>query len=183
VSLTLREVRTQIREPGFRVRELVVVTTLTDTQSYPKDAILDLFHDRWHVELDLRAIKQSLQMEVLRCQTPAMLHKEIWAHLLAYNLVRKVMAQAAIEAHLNPRQISFMGTVQTLNAFRDLLLGATADELQRLAKIILVAVASHRVGDRPNRCEPRAVKRRPKQYARLKKPRAELRAALLAGAA
>ena len=76
-----------------------------------------------------------------------------------------------------------MGTVQTLNAFRDLLLGATADELQRLAKIILVAVASHRVGDRPNRCEPRAVKRRPKEYERMKKPRAELRAALLAGAA
>src|SRR5439155_22426107 len=87
-SLTLRKVRTQIREPGFRVRELVVVTTLTDVQGYPKDAILDLFHDRWHVELDIRAIKQSLQMEVLRCQTPAMLHKEIWAHLLAYNLVR-----------------------------------------------------------------------------------------------
>jgi hypothetical protein len=97
-SLTLREVRTQIREPGFRVQELVVVTTLTDAQGYAKDAILDLYHDRWHVELDLRAIKQSLQMEVLRCQKPAMLHKEIWAHLLAYNLVRKVMAQAAIAA-------------------------------------------------------------------------------------
>ena len=65
-----------------------MVTTLTGIPGYPKDAILDLFHDRWHVELDLRAIKQSLQMEVLRCQTPAMLHKEIWAHLLAYNLVR-----------------------------------------------------------------------------------------------
>ncbi len=182
-SLTLREVRTQVREPGFRVKELVVVTTLTNTHGYAKDAILDLYHDRWHVELDLRAIKQSLQMEVLRCQTPAMLHKEIWAHLLAYNLVRKVMAQAAIKAKLNPRQISFMGTVQTLNAFRDPLLGATADELQRLAKFIFVAVASHRVGNRPNRCEPRAVKRRPKEYARLKKPRAELRAALLAGAA
>jgi putative transposase len=177
-SLTLREVRAQIREPGFRVRELVVVTTLTDAQSYPKDAILDLFHDRWQVELDLRAIKRSLQMEML-----AMLRKEIWAHLLAYNLVRKVMAQAAMEAQLNPRQISFMGTVQTLNAFRDPLLGATANELPRLAKIIFVAVARHRVGDRPNRCEPRAIKRRPIQYARLKKPRAELRAALLAGAA
>jgi hypothetical protein len=66
-------------------------------------------------------------MEVLRCQTPAMLHKEIWAHLLAYNLVRKVMAQAAMEAQLNPRQISFMGTVQTLNTFRDPLLGATPE--------------------------------------------------------
>ena len=122
-------------------------------------------------------------MEMLRCQTPAMLRKEIWAHLLAYNLVRKVMAQAAMEAQLNPRQISFMGTVQTLNAFRVPLLGATANELPRLAKIIFVAVASHRVGDRPNRCEPRAVKRRPIQYARLKKPRAELRAALLASVA
>lgn len=178
-SLSLREVRKLVTTPGFRVRELVVVTTLTDAKLYAKDAILDLYHDRWHVELDLRAIKGSLQMGVLRCQTPQMLRKELWAHWLAYNLTRKVMAQAAIAADINPRQISFMGTVQTLNAFRDQLLYATAHQLEKLAKIIFAAVATHRVGDRPNRCEPRAVKRRPKNYDLLMKPRAELRAKLL----
>lgn len=179
-SLTLRALRAKITQPGFRVKELVVVTTLTDVKRYTKDALVDLYHKRWHVELDIRAIKQSLQMDILRCKTPAMLHKEIWAHLLAYNLNRKVMAQAAIEAGINPRQISFMGTVQTLNAFRDQLLNATAEELERLAKIIFAAVATHRVGNRPGRSEPRVVKRRPKSYPLMRKPRAVLRAELRA---
>jgi DDE family transposase len=175
----LREVRKFVAEPGFRVKELVVVTTLTDAERYSKDVILDLYHQRWHVELDLRSIKQSLQMDVLRCQTPAMLRKEIWAHLLAYNLTRQVMAQAAQAAGLNPRQISFMATVQTLNAFQSELLTARGARLEELATVIVEAIARQRVGDRPGRCEPRAVKRRPKEYDRLMKPRAEARAQLL----
>jgi hypothetical protein len=179
-SLTLRAVRTKITQPGFRVKELVVVTTLTDVKLYSQEALVDLYHKRWHVELDLRAMKTSLQMDILRCKTPAMLHKEIWAHLLAYNLTRKVMAQAAIEAGINPRAISFMATVQTLNAFREQLLNATPEELERLAKIIFAAVATRRVGNRPDRSEPRVVKRRPKSYPLMRKPRAVLRAELLA---
>lgn len=180
-SLTLREMRTRVTKPGFRVKELVVVTTLTDDASYPSADVLDLYHERWHVELDLRAIKESLQMGVLRCQTPDMLRKELWAHLLAFNLVRKVMAQAALTAKIHPRQISFMATVQTLNEFRRDLLDATPEQLQRLAATIFQIIAAHRVGDRPDRCEPRAIKRRPKPHDLLMVPRAEARAKLLRG--
>lgn len=178
-TLTVRQVRKFITTPGCRARELVIATTLTDADRYTSNDLLDLYHERWHVELDLRSIKHSLQMDVLRCQTPAMLHKEIWAHLLAYNLTRKVMAQAAVHAGINPRQISFMATVQTLNAFRPMLLDASVERLQELARLIFQAIVKHRVGDRPNRCEPRAVKRRPKEYDRLMLPRLLARAKLL----
>src|SRR5260370_19589313 len=98
-----------------------------------------------------------MKMELLRCQTPAMVRKEIWAHLLAYNLVRKVMAQAAQEHGLTPRQLSFAGAMQTVNAFGTLLLTATAADLAALSCTILKAIASHRVAGRPDRCEPRKV--------------------------
>jgi hypothetical protein len=178
-TLTLREVRGKVTTPGCRVQELIVVTTLLDDDEYATADILELYHQRWHVEIDLRAIKTQMKMDILRCLTPTMVHKEIWAHLLAYNLVRKVMAQAAQEHDLTPRQLSFAGAMQTLNEFRTLLLLASDDELLELSRRILVAIASHRVGDRPNRYEPRKVKRRPKGYSRLLKPRAQERAALL----
>jgi len=178
-TLTLRETRTQITKPGCRVKELVVVTTLLDHEAYSKEDILDLYHERWHVEIDLRSIKTQMKMEVLRCQTPEMVRKEIWAHLLAYNLVRNVMAQAAQEHGRTPRQLSFAGAMQTLHEFRTLLLTATAADLPALSRNILKAIASHRVGNRPDRCEPRKVKRRPKGYSRMTKPRAQERAACL----
>ena len=178
-ALNLREVRGSIATPGCRVRDLIVVTTLTAAQDYPKADILELYHKRWSVEIDLRSIKTHMSMDILRCQTPAMVRKEIWAHLLAYNLVRQVMAQAAREHGLTPRQLSFTGALQTLGEFRTLLLTATAADLPALIQQILAAIATHRVGNRPHRTEPRKVKRRPKGYARLLKSRAEERAALL----
>ena len=178
-TLTLREVRTQITTPGCRVKELVVVTTLLDADAYAPEDILDLYHERWHVEIDLRSIKTQMKMEILRCQTPEMVRKEIWAHLLAYNLIRKVMAQAAQEHGLTPRQLSFAGAQQTVNEFRPLLLAATAADLPALGRDILKAIASHRVGDRPDRYEPRKVKRRPKGYSRLLRHRTIERAACL----
>jgi Transposase DDE domain len=177
-ELTVREVRGKIATPGCRVRDLIVVTTLLDETTYPREDILDLYHQRWHVEIDLRSIKSQMKMEILRCKTPAMVHKEIWAHLLAYNLVRKVMAQAAQANDVTPRQLSFAGAMQTLNEFRTLLLTADDQELTELSRRILTAIASHRVGNRPDRQEPRKIKRRPKGYARMLKPRAEERAAL-----
>ncbi len=176
-TLTLREVRTQITTPGCRVQELIVVTTLLDHDAYPKEDILDLYHQRWYVEIDLRSLKTQMKMDILRCQTPAMVRQEIWAHLLAYNLIRKVMAQAAQEHGLTPRQLSFAGAMQTLNAFRTLLLTAAEADLPALGRDLLKAIASHRVGNRPDRCEPRKVKRRPKGYSRMTKPRAQERAA------
>ncbi len=180
-TLTLREVRSQVARPGYRVQELVVVTTLTDPETDAADDILGLYEERWHVEIDLRAIKTHMHMEILRCLTPAGVRREIWAHLLAYNLIRKVMAQAADKHNLTPRQLSFAGAMQILNEFRSLVLTATDADLATLARRILKAIASHRVGDRPGRCEPRKVKRRPKGYSRMLKPRDQERAALLIG--
>ena len=115
-------------------------------------------------------------MDILTCKTPEMIRKEIWTHLLAYNLVRKVMAQAALEAKVEPRQLSFAGAVQTLNAFRWLLMLSEENGRRELAKAVCIALGTHKVGNRPGRSEPRKVKRRPKAYARLMRPRAEEKA-------
>ena len=124
-ELTVRELRVTVEQPGFRVNELVLVTTMIDGEEYTKEELADLFLQRWDIELDLRSIKDVLQMDVLRCKTPEMVKKEIWMHLLAYNLIRGVMARAA-EAHdREPRCLSFKGALQTMTAFQDTLRRAT----------------------------------------------------------
>ena len=178
-QMTIREVRFRVTTPGYRPEVIVAATTLGDAGRHSKGDIADLYHRRWHVELDIRAIKQTLKMEYLACKTPAMVRRELWAHLLGYNLVRKVMAQAAALCDLSPRQVSFAGAVQTLEAFRWQLLGSGAESRDRVCRAVLLAIGTHEVGDRPGRYEPRRVKRRPKQYRRLQKPRAEARAELL----
>jgi hypothetical protein len=178
-TLLLREVRKQIATPGCRVKELVVVSTLRAHDIYSRDELLELYHERWHAEIDLRSIKTQMKMEILRCKTPAMVRKEIWAQLLAYNLIRKVMAQAAQEQNVTPRQLSFAGAMQLLNEFRPALLHASAAELPEVTRRLLAAIARHRVGHRPGRCEPRKVKRRPKGYSRMLMPRAQERAKLV----
>jgi hypothetical protein len=170
-QLALREVRVRLAERGFRTREVVVVTTLLDPQAYPARALAELYRMRWHAELDLRSLKVTLGMDVLRCQSPQMVRKEVWAHLLAYNLIRTVLAQSA-EAHgCVPRQLSFKGAVQTLAAFAERLLNAPPSQRAELHQWLLAAIGAHPVGDRPNRVEPRARKRRPKPYPWLKVPR------------
>ena len=178
-TLTVREVRFRTETPGCRSESIIVATTLLDAEEYAKNDIEDLYHMRWHVELDIRAIKQTLKMEHLSCKTPAMVRRELWVHWLGYNLVRKVMAQAAWERGLQPRQISMAGALQTLEAFRWFLLGVKEEKRAMLLRVLAVAIGSHQVGHRPGRCEPRCVKRRPKPYPLLKKPRAEARAELL----
>jgi hypothetical protein len=177
-TVTVRELRVSVRRPGYRVRELIVATTLVDERRYAKEVIAELYHERWQAELDLRSIKSFLGMELLRCQTPAMARKELWMHLLAYNLVRKVQAQAAVPQGISPRQLSFAGAMQALHAFRWVLL-LVPDRRPLLLGCLFAVVAQHRVGDRPGRCEPRKVKRRWKTYGLLQKPRADERAALL----
>jgi hypothetical protein len=178
-SLTVREMRMQVRRPGYRVRELVVATTLCDASRYSKEEVMDLYHERWHVELDIRAIKAALGMEPLRCLTPFMVEKELWTYWLGYNLVRKVSAGAALEQGLHPRQISFTATKQALvESWQEMTLG-TSRQRQALAQALLQALGREEVGDRPGRCEPRAVKRRPKPHRLLMKPRLEARAELL----
>ena len=178
-TLTVREVRFQVDNPGFRTDEIIVATTLIDDRAYSKDAIADLYHQRWHAELDLRSIKQTLGMEVLACKTPAMARKELWAHLLGYNLARKAAAQAAWEHGLCPRQISFAATVQMLETFSNLLLAVEPEQRRQVCQSLFQAIAAHRVGNRPGRVEPRRLKRRNDKYQMLHRSRAEARAELI----
>lgn len=174
-TLEVREVRVRIHQRGFRVRSLVLVTTLVDANIYSQREIAEAFRQRWHVELDMRAIKQTMGMSVLRCKTPGMVRKEIWMHLLAYNLIRALMAEAAQSVDLEPRKISFAGAIQTLNAFAPILESTCSRNLAHLWELLLYAISRHRVGNRPDRYEPRAVKRRAKPIALLTVPRQQAR--------
>jgi hypothetical protein len=183
-SLTVRECRVQVEQPGFRVTTLIIATTLLDAGAFTKADLAQLYRARWHAELDLRSLKQTLQMDVLRCKTPELVRKELWTHVLAYNLIRTVIAQAASQHGLEPRSISFKGAVQALEAFQPALalLGEHDLELRgALYGQLLKAIASQRVGDRPDRVEPRRRKRRPKPYDRLMKPRHEAKRQILKG--
>ena len=177
-TLRLREVQILVDQPGFRTEHIVVVTTLLDANRYPKQAIADAFRARWHAELDLRSIKEALEMAPLRCKSPQMVHRELWTHWLAYNLIRKVMAQAAIAGEVGPREISFTGArVSITNAWDLMTINPKA--AASLGRHRLREIASQRVGNRPNRVEPRAVKRRPKPHKLLHKPRDQARAELV----
>ena len=182
--LEVRELRVHVSQPGFRTRALVVVTTLLDPLETTKEELASLFRMRWNNEVDIRNIKITLQMDILRCKTPELVRKEIWTHILAYNLIRTVMAQSAIRHEILPRTISFKGTLQILEAFQPVLalqsyLGE--EHLNRLYCEVLDAVVVHRVGDRPDRFEPRKRKRRPRKADRLMVPRAEFKRQVLQG--
>ena len=166
--------RLRVEEPGFRTTVLVIATTLLDAEEFTKDDLAQLYRARWNAELDLRSLKQTMRMEILRCKTPELVRKEIWTHLLGYNLIRTIMAQAAIKHGLSPRSISFKGAVQTLSAFQPVIAIQGHDNFEfriRLYQQLLDAIALHRVADRPDRIEPRLRKRRPKHYGFLRKPR------------
>ncbi len=176
--ITVREARVQVPQPGFRTRSIVVVTTLLDPERTTKEDLAELYRARWHAELDLRSIKAAMQMRDLRCKTPEAVRKEVWAHALAYNLIRTVMAQAAAKHAVAPRSISFTGAMQTLDAFRPLLepgTGGDAANRLRVYHHLLDAVATHRVADRPDRYEPRVKKHRRNHYGWLTKPRADVK--------
>jgi hypothetical protein len=181
-ELDLREVRVHVAQPGFRTESFVLVTTLLDAEEVSGLVLASVYRVRWHVELDLRSIKATMQMDVLRCKTPAMVRKEIWAHLLAYNFIRTLMAEAAAGLGIPPRELSFAGALQTFNAFRPMLqMATTMDVYTTLWQSMLAAIGSHRVGQRPDRVEPRAIKRRPKAHKLLTIPRKEARKQLLLG--
>ena len=174
-SLLVREARLWVHRPGFRTRVLLVATTLLDPAPAPRRELAALYRQRWCAELDLRSIKQALQMDVLRCKTPEMVQKEVWAHLLVYNLIRTAMAEAARAAGVCPRELSFEGARQTLEAFGETLERASAEAFLGVVQAVLEAIASHRVGGRPDRYEPRVRKRRPKEYPLMKELREQAR--------
>ena len=178
-TMEIRQVRIHVQQRGFRTRVLDLATTLLDHEIYTKADLSTLFRQRWHAELDLRSIKIVLGMDLLRCKTPEMVRKEIWMTLLGYNVIRAVMAQASQEHRCDPRPVSFKGALQTVQEFGPALRAGSVLRRRWLWTIVLNSVAGDAVGDRPNRVEPRARKRRPKPYPLLTKPRRQARAALL----
>jgi hypothetical protein len=182
--LMIRECRVRVEQPGFRVKTLIVATTLLDADAFSRNDLAQLYRARWNAELDLRSLKQTLQMDVLRCKTPELVRKELWTHILAYNLIRTIIAQAATKHEIDPRSISFKGAVQTLEAFQPVIAIQGQQDLafrMHLYQQLLNAVAMHRVANRPNRYEPRRKKRRPKPYDRLMKPRWQAKRDMLNG--
>ena len=174
-TLTLREVRFSVTVPGRRTETLTVVTSLTDPKVYSKEDIAELYGFRWNAELDIRDIKQTLGLDHARCVTPEMVRREVWVTLLAYNLIRKVIATAAAVHEKQPRQLGFTLACQTvLSAWMLLATGAcrNAGELRRLA---LERIAANEVANRPGRIEPRVIKRRRDHYPLMHEPRGELR--------
>ena len=182
--LTVRETRVYVEQPGFRTQTIIIATTLLDADEYTKDDLAQLYRARWNAELDLRSLKQTMQMDVLRCKTPELVRKEVWTHILAYNLIRTIMAQAASKHGIDPRSISFKGTIQTLEAFQPVIaMHGESDSAFRLQlyQQLLDAIAVHRVADRPDRIEPRLRKRRPKHYGFLRKPRQQTKRDMING--
>lgn len=178
-EMEMRELRCTVHQRAFRPRQITLVTTLLDPEEYPAEELAELYRERWHCELDLNALKTTLQMEHLRCKTPAMVEKEVWVHMLAYNLLREVMADAAREHTVLPRRLSFKGAMQTVNAFIPYL-NLVPQRRVELRNELLEAIASHKVGNRPNRVEPRAIKNRHSKYPYLTKPRGQERQQLRA---
>jgi hypothetical protein len=176
-----RELRVRVSRKGFRPGVLLVITTLLTPTTFTKEEIAELYRCRWHAELDLCAIKTALGMDIVRGKTPAMVRKELWMHVLAYNLIRSVMAAAAVRSGLVPRTLSFTGALQAFNAFGTALLFAAASTKDALLEALYGTMCAHRVGQRPDRLEPRAIKRRPKPHPLLTRPRNQARKQLRRG--
>ena len=171
----MREIRFRLVRKGYRTRTITIATTLLDANIYSKVEIVRLYGLRWDAEINLRSLKTAMNMDVLRCQTPEMVRKEIWGHLLAYNLIRSVMAQAAMAHDTHPRELSFTRAMRTMEAFRTIIAQASRTGLPLIYEQMLKMIAYHKVGNRPNRLEPRQRKRRPKPYKLMTKPRAQAR--------
>jgi Transposase DDE domain len=179
-ELKLREIRVRIKDRKKRTREIVIATTLLDATKYTASALGDLFRQRWHAELDIRSLKTTMRMEMLRTKSPEMVRKEVGMHLLAYNLIRGVMAEAARGRDMQPRELSFNGARQTVRAFEE----THFYEPKKIAAdfpLLLDLISQKRVGDRLDRHEPRAIKRRPKPYHLLTIPRAEAKKRIARG--
>lgn len=183
-QLEVREIQVNVDIPGFRTKSLVVVTSLRDHRAYSRSDLATLYRRRWVVELELRDIKSTMRLDVLRRKTPAAVRQELWTGLLAYNLVRQSMLQSALAGECRPHQLSFAASLQMLaNTW---VLAAvpptvTISARERLVVLRILNGHAHRVANRPNRVEPRAVKRRPAPIALLTELRETARAKLITG--
>lgn len=171
-TIRVREFIIDVESRAGGTEQAIVVSTITDP-TVPQDELSQLYWKRWNCELDLRAIKQSMHMDVLRCKTPEMVRKEIYAHLLAYNLLRGTMTESAKRTGVTPRQLSVKGAMQAVESFTPAMMATDCGQV--LYDAMLTTVSAHRVGNRPGRQEPRLKKRRPAWKAMMKKPRNEYR--------
>jgi len=174
--LQLRQIRVTVNEAGFRVQDFYIVTTLLDEKLYPASEIADLYFERWDVELFFRDIKTTMGMDILRCKTPAMIRKEVMMYLIAYNCIQSLIVEATAKSEIKVRRISFKGSLQTIRQWASLLGQDNIPDNKRrdLIRILHQSIAESIVLKRPGRSEPRAVKRRPKPYRLLTRPRGEM---------
>jgi hypothetical protein len=180
-TLTLRQVEFTVSQPGCRTETITVVTTLIDPVAYPAEDIAELYGYRWNAELDIRQIKQTLNLDHVRCKSPEMVQREVWTTLLAYNLVRKVIAAAAAVHDKQPRQLSFTGGCDAIQSSWMLLATGSCRDPAELWRVTLEGIAANEVAKRPGRIEPRVLKRRRHRYPLMTRPRHELRAEAWSG--
>jgi hypothetical protein len=175
-ELIVRLLQVPLRLPGFRTQSVTLVTTLSDPEAYPAQELAQLYWRRWRVELWWRHLKTSMGMETLRCQTPLMVHKELEMYLIGYNFLRCLIAESAALYDQPVEQLSFKGAADTVRQYSPLIAQARSrKEQSRLIADLLEAIALDWVPQRPGRCEPRTVKRRPKPYPLLNKPRRQFK--------
>ena len=174
-TLTLRMIRLRVAAPGFRTKSVVLVTTLLDPETYPAEALRELYGRRWQVELHFQQIKTHLAMDVLRCKSPELIQREVLMHQIAYNLVRSLMQRSAHLHQVPLTRLSFKGTLDTLRHWSPLIAAAekTPRQQQKLIDQMPALIAADPVPERPGRSEPRARKRRAKNYRLLTKPRGQ----------
>jgi len=176
-ELTLRQIKVTVPYPGFRVSHFYIITTLLDAVHYPAGELADLYLQRWDVELFFRDIKTTMGMDVLRCQTPEMIRKEVLMHIIAYNCIRRLMAEAAKATDLAVRLVSFKGSLQALRNWEPHLNQGKLNRIERsrLVADLYEAITDTPIRQRPGRSEPRCRKRRPKNYELLTRPRREMK--------
>jgi hypothetical protein len=177
-TLQLRELRYQVTEPGCRTETITIVTTLTDPERYSKEDLAQLYGLRWNVETDILQIKQTLNLDHLRCKTPEMILRELWVTLLAYNLIRKVIATSALMHGKQPRRLGFTLACQSILASWMLLSTGTCRDSKAMAQMVLAHIANNEVANRPGRIEPRVLKRRRQRYPLMQYPRDQLKESL-----
>ena len=176
-ELILRQIRVAVNNPGFRTQEFYIVTTLLDAVQYPAEELAEIYYKRWDVELFFRDIKTTMKMDILRCLTPEMVRKEILMHFIAYNCVRRLMYEAAEEADIAVRVVSFKGSLQALRNWEPHLNQAKVSNSERFRLIsdLYDAMTNTPLRQRPGRSEPRCRKRRPKTYQLMTVPRHEMK--------
>ena len=178
-TMTLRELKFTVTEPGRRPKTITVITTLTDPREYPKEVIAELYNYRWNAELDIRAIKHTLGLDHILCKSPAMVQLHVWVTLLAYNLIRKLIATAAAVHGKQPRQLGFTLACHTVLSSWMLLSTGACSDARGLWEHALARIAANPVANRPGRIEPRVLKRRRHRYPLMRRPRKELKEKLL----